>query len=248
MGKAKSHISKFSRKGHVRRFIIKLIFRGAKVRCNICGENFKRFSKDRITHRAGSRCPNCGSLESTRIVWLYLSNEVLGKKNKNRFLYFSPEEPILEKMKHYNIELDVADRNYFDMIVDQDLEKLPGSKFDVIIFSHQLQYIKDEMAVFNELKRLLRPGGFIIMITLVKWDMERTYENPVTDEDKSRLLDCYEPGLERVYGADFAKRLVKAGFEVETVDYADQLGAAAHAYYSLGSGNREIIFKCKKSS
>jgi hypothetical protein len=30
------------------------------------------------------------------------------------------------------------------------------------------------------------------------------------------------------------------------IDYADELGADAKDYYQLGSGNREIIFKCKK--
>jgi SAM-dependent methyltransferase len=220
--------------------------KGGKVRCNICGKNFKHFDKER--ERINARCPECGSLESTRTLWFYLSNEVLGKKNKNKFLYFSPEPIIIEKLSQYTIKLHECTFDYLNSLQVPDFEKLPGSRYDVIIFSHLLQYVKDEQIIFSELKRLLRPGGFVIIITLINWEMERTYEKPVTDEDRDRLHRYFEPGLERVYGTDFQKRLIKAGFGVEAVDYADQLGSVAREYYRLGDGTREIIFKCKKSS
>jgi SAM-dependent methyltransferase len=242
----------FVKKGSVfsilKKATIFFFFKGERVRCNVCSKNFKNFDKDEITKRENARCPACNSLESTRNLWFYLSNEVLGKKNKNKFLYFSPEPVLLEKLKRFNIELEERLLEYFNNLQIPNFEKLPGSRYDVIIFSHLLQYVKDDQTVFSELKRLLRPGGFVIILTLINWEMDRTYEKPVTDEDRDRLNRFYEPGLERVYGADFQKRLVKAGFGVETIDYADQLGSVAREYYRLGDGTREIIFKCKKSN
>jgi SAM-dependent methyltransferase len=242
----RAHIFLSIRPDLIRNAFKKFRLKGGKVRCNICGKNFKHFEKER--ERLNARCPECNSLESTRTLWFYLSNEVLGKKNKNKFLYFSPEPVILDKLKQYNIKLHECSIDYFNNLQIDDFEKFPGSRYDVIIFSHLLQHLKDEQAVFSELKRLLRPGGFVIIITLINWEMERTYENPVTEEDRDRLNRCFEPGLERVYGADFQKRLVKAGFGVEIIDYADQLGSVAREYYRLGDGTREMIFKCKKSS
>jgi len=227
-------------KNAIQRFKLK----GAKVRCNICGKNLDHFSNEGT--RLNARCPECGSLESTRTLWFYLSNEVLGKKNKNKFLYFSPEPVLYEKLKNFTIQLEEQSLEYFNNLHNAGFEKLQGSRYDVIIFSHQLQYVKDDQAVFNELNRLLRPGGFVVILTLVNWEMDRTYEKPVTDEDRDRLRLLFEPGLERVYGADFQKRLVKAGFGVEAIDYADQLGSFAREYYRLGDGSREMIFKCKK--
>jgi len=224
----------------------RFMLRGGKVRCNVCGKNFNHFKNEK--KRENARCPECNSLESTRNLWFYLSNEVLGKKNKNKFLFFSPEPALFEKMRNYNIELDVESIEYLDALQKGECEKLTGSRYDVIIFSHLLQYVKDELSVLGELKRLLRPGGFVIIITLINWEMERSYENPVTDEDRDRLHRYFEPGLERVYGADFQKRLVRAGFGVDAVDYADQLGSVAREYYRLGDGTREMIFKCKKST
>ena len=246
MKSSRAHILLSFRPYLIKNIYQKFRLRGGKVRCNICGKNFNHFNKE--CERLNARCPECCSLESTRTLWFYLSNEVLGKKNKNKFLYFSPEPFLLEKLKQYNIQLEERSYEYFGNLLISGFEKLPGSLYDVIIFSQLLQYVKDEQAVFSELKRLLRPGGFVIILTLINWEMERTYEKPVTEEDRDRLHRYFEPGLERVYGADFQKRLVKAGFGVEAIDYADQLGSVAREYYRLGDGTREMIFKCKKSS
>lgn len=230
----------------LRKELLLLLYRGGKVRCNICGHNFRSFMRDRSLGRENVCCPECGSIESGRVLWFYLTNEVFGRKNKNKFLYFSPEKAMIAKMQQYPIETEFVSPDYFDNLDDLKFEKLPGGKYDVIIFVQLLQIVKDEQVVFTELKRLLRRGGFVLLMTLVNWEMDRTYVKPVTEEDKDRLKDYYTPGLERVYGSDVAKRLVKAGFEVETIDYADQLGTAARDYYRLGEGSREIIFKCKK--
>jgi SAM-dependent methyltransferase len=229
-----------------RKALFNLYLKGGRVRCNICGNNFRHFMRDANLKRENVRCPQCRSLESDRVLWFYLTNEVLGKKNKNRFLYFSPDQFLVEKLKQYTVENDLASSDYFDKLTDSTFEKLPGGKYDVIIFVQLLQIVKDEQAAFAELKRLLRTGGFIIVMTLVNWEMDRTYEKPVTDEDKDRLSQFYSPGLERVYGSDVAKKLIKAGFSVEAVDYVDQLGPAAREYYRLGDGSTNIIFKCKK--
>jgi len=242
------HLSKSQRLFSVfRRAGIFFFFTGQRVRCNICGQNFRRFRRDTIQKRENVRCPNCGSLESGRVLWFYLTNEVLGKKNKKKFLYFSPGRLVIEKLLQYDLKVDVAPLTYFDSLIDEGTEKLKGGKYDVILFVHLLQRVKDEQLVFSELLRLLRPGGFVLIITLINWDMDRTYEKPETEEDRDRLKNYYSPGLVRVYGSDVAKRLVKAGFDVETIDYADQLGDAARDYYRLGEGSREIIFKCKKN-
>jgi DNA-directed RNA polymerase subunit RPC12/RpoP len=227
-------------------FLYGVILKGNKVRCNICGHNFRRFLRDSTTKRENARCPRCSSIEAGRVLWFYLTNEVLGKKNKKRFLYFSPDRLIFEKLKKYNIEIDTESSNYFEKLSDKSFKKNQGGKYDVIIFAHLLQTVKDEQTTFIELLRLLRTGGFVLLMTVVNWEMDRTYEKPVTDEDKERLKSFYSPGLERVYGADVAKRLTKAGFDVETIDYSYQLGIAARDYYRLGEGIREIIFKCKK--
>jgi len=218
-----------------------------KVRCNLCENTFARFSPFGFPMRQNVLCPNCYSLESTRLLWFYLKNEVLGKKNKNNFLYFAPEKSILKQLQTANISLTTCENKYLDKLQPLNVEdRLAGGKFDVIIFSHGLQYVKNEQLVFDELKRLLRPGGFVLILTIINWEMERTYEHLITEEDKDRLKQYLEPGVERIYGADFKKHLIKGGFHVDVIDYAEELGTEARNYYRLGDGSREMIFKCKK--
>ena len=226
-----------------RRYFLK----GVKYRCNVCEHNYARFLPYGYVKRENALCPGCGSIESTRTLWFYLTNEVLGKKNKNKFLYFSPEKAMLKRLEKQAIDLDVRELNYFKTLGDEQGASLKGGVYDVIIFSHLIQYVKDDMQAFSELRRLLRPGGFVILQTIINPKMDRTYEHIETPEDQDRLKNFFEPGVESIYGANFHKHLVKAGFSVEVIDYADQLGNAAKTYYSLGDGERELIFKCKKT-
>lgn len=197
--------------------------------------------------RPNALCPVCGSIESTRTLWFYLSNEVLGKKNKRNFLYFSPEKPILDKLKNHEVQMVTANRNYFCRINASNADgKLKGGFFDVILFVHQLQYVDKEDEALTELHRLLRPGGFVLVMTVVNPLMDRTYESPTTDEDKDRLFHYYESGVVRVYGANIKKHLARSGFRVEAINYPEELGPNAQSYYQLGDGSREVIYKCKK--
>ena len=224
----------------------KYLLKGVKYRCNVCGSNYTRFLNYGYAKRENALCPGCGSIESTRTLWFYMTNEVLGKKNKNKFLYFAPEKAILKRLREYDINLDIAEFDYFQLLDSENISKFQGGVYDVIIFSHLIQYVKNDMQAFHELRRLLRPGGFVILQTIINQEMDRTYEHINTLEDRDRLKNFFEPGVESIYGANFHKHLIKAGFKVEVIDYADQLGSDAQSYYRLGNGERELIFKCKK--
>jgi len=181
------------------------------------------------------------------LLWFYLTSEVLGTKNKNNWLYFSPETSILEKLQNLDVNLTLSSIDYLNRLNSASQEqKIAGGKQDVILFSHILQYTTDDNLVLEELKRLLRPGGIILLQTVINWEMERTYENPQSSEDKDRLNQYFEPGVKRIYGCDFQKHLMRAGFDVEVINYSERLGEYANQYYQLGDGARELIFKCKK--
>lgn len=192
-------------------------------------------------------CPRCRSDESMRSLWFYLSNEIIGKKNKKIFLVFGENRLLVKKLKSMGIIPDVISKEYINPFDYKKTENLTGNIYDVIILPHVLQFIDDDQMVYSELKRLLRPGGIALIQTATNPEMDRTYENIKTPEDKDRLKDHYEPGYLRIYGANFSKHLTKAGFDVEVVDYAGQLGTPAHKYYQVGRSERELIFVCKKN-
>jgi SAM-dependent methyltransferase len=182
-----------------------------------------------------------------RTLWFYLTNEVFGEKNKNRFMWFSPPGYIKFKLKKSSIDCVMPGMGYFDIIQSETAEKLPGGLFDVIIFSHLLEYTSDDTVVLHELRRLLRTGGFVLIQTLVNQHMTHKYPDIITANDRDRLKPYYEPGVRQIYGSDFCKFLIRAGFDVEIIQYAYQLGDGAKKYYRLEDNYRSTIYKCKKT-
>ena len=83
-------------------------------------------------------------------------------------------------------------------------------------------------------------------MTLIDWSMEHTFENNTFLKAQERLENFTESDLVRLHGADFAKRLSNGGFHVETIDYVNHFGPKEKEYYSLGNGDREMIFKCTR--
>lgn len=223
------------------------LFRGNKVRCNVCGTTFNRFRKKKAQSHVFYYCPRCRSDESIRSLWFFLSNEIIGKKNKKLFLVFGKNKLLLKKLKNLNIAPENIDIDYFNSPDNKRGKNLQGNIYDVIILSHVLQFVVDDLLVYSELKRLLRPGGIALIQTVTNPEMERTYENINSPEDIDRLKEHYEPGYLRIYGANFNKHLIKAGFDVEVIDYAEQLGPDARDYYQVGRSERELIYICKKN-
>jgi SAM-dependent methyltransferase len=227
--------------------IRKTLHKGSKNRCNICENNFKRFLPINVPFRPNVRCPYCNSTESDRVLWFYLSNEILTQKNKKKFLYVEPHPEIFKKLNLKGIGPDLERLDYFtNAKFDNSETRLRGGTFDVVIFSQQLQFVKNDEAILAELKRLLRTGGTLLVQTIVHPEMDRTYEHISTPEDRDRLKEYYEPGTESIYGVNFHKHLRRAGFKVTVIDFAQQLGEGAIEYYRLGTGERETIYQCKK--
>lgn len=227
------------------KLVLKTVYKGNKYRCNICENNFKKLLPDKMSQRSNAICPYCRSTEADRVVLFYLTNEVIGLKNKSRFLYVDPHPILLKKLKQNNIQVDVLDKSYFNSDKLNN-NKIQGGVYDVIIFSHQLQYIKNDEACLEELKRLLRTGGIVLIQTIVHPGMDRTYEHIDTPDDRDRLKEYYQPGVVSIYGVNFHKHLKKMGYKVEIIDFAQLLGESATKYYCLGNGDREIIYNCKK--
>lgn len=229
------------------KFIRKLFYRGSSLRCNICENTFRRFLPVKAPYRPNAKCPYCRSTEADRVLWFYLSNEILAQKNKKKFLYVGPHPHTLGKLKLRGIQADTLQLEYFTMNQHEIAgTRLRGGIYDVVVFSHQLQFLTNDDAVFAELKRLLRTGGLILIQTIVHPGMDRTYEQISTPEDRDRLKEYYEPGAKSIYGINFHKHLRRAGFQVSIIDFAQQLGEGAIGYYGLGNGVRETIYQCKK--
>lgn len=224
-------------------------YRGKNFRCNVCGKTFRKMMSHGNIPRPNAECPNCLSLERTRVLWFYLKDRVIDKQTPLKVLHFAPEYGLKKEfLKYKNLHYKNVDINsdLADEVADITNIPFEDSSFDLILCSHVLGHVPDEKKAIAELYRVLKPDGQALVMTIIDWNLKSTYENTNVTTAHERLENYTESDLVRLHGSDFANRLVNGGFNVEAIDYALQLGDEAKSYYSLGNGDREIIFKCTR--
>lgn len=220
---------------------------GTSYYCVCCEKYFRKFLKkgNGIEVRKNAVCPNCGSLERTRLLYLYLKNETVIFKNNPKILHIAPENCLKLFFK--------TNPNYFDIDLNSnfatyqmDITKISfeDSTFDFIICSHVLGHIYDELKAINELKRVLKSTGNLFILGLINPELEVTLEANLNESEKVKLEKYGEKDLFRLYGNDLKNRIENHFNTVEKIDYRKNFSSEEKNRFSLGNGKRELIFKC----
>lgn len=230
------------------RHITAFVYYGDRYYCNCCKKSFRKFLPKGNVKRKNAMCPYCFSLERTRLLHLYLENETEVFRKQLKVLHIAPEKCLYNILKKLNIEYidgDINPANATHIIDITDIQ-YPDSYFDLIICSHVLGHVPDEQKAISELLRVLKKDGTTMFLTLINSGLSQTFEdiNIITPED--RLTHYGEPDLCRLHGMDFQERIEKQGFVVKCIDYRENLSDEICTNYSLGDGQRELIFEGKK--
>ncbi|TAJ15074.1 class I SAM-dependent methyltransferase [Marinilabiliaceae bacterium JC017] len=228
-------------------WLLSILYHGNKYSCNICGKTSRKF----ITHghipRKNARCPNCLSLERTRVLLFYLENEININHENLKILHFAPEPGLEEKLRKIPTNKYItADINPEAADIQVDIIDIPfiDNSFDLIICSHVLVEVPEEIKALKELRRVVNKHGCVLLITQI-------FNNQLTDNlpmymHKKEREKTYGANICRTHGIDFSSIVAQTGFNVEVIDYRHVLGSEMIKKYSLGAGNFETIFKCSK--
>lgn len=187
-------------------------------------------------YRARERCPNCGARDRTRLLWLYLEDKTNLLSDRLRVLHFAPERILQKRLESQpNLDYVSSDLERRRAMVKADITDLPfpDASFDVILCSHVLEHVVDDRKAMRELYRVLRTGGWAIVMVPMSSRRGETFEDPtiVAAEDRERVFG--QADHVRIYGQDFKARLEEAGFTVRVEDYRRELGEAAAQTYGL---------------
>jgi SAM-dependent methyltransferase len=108
-----------------------------------------------------------------------------------------------------------------------DLLDLPykAGSFDVVICSHVLEHVEDDLLGLQEIRRVLRPDGRAILMAPIDDACDHTIEDPSVTSPGARHRLYGQADHLRRYGRDFGARVAEQGFDVEAVRYIDQLDA-----------------------
>ncbi|HEY0319292.1 MAG TPA: methyltransferase domain-containing protein [Solirubrobacterales bacterium] len=209
-------------------------YRGTRVQCPCCGSTFSRFLPHR--GRPHARCPGCGTLERHRLLTLFLERETDLFERPGALLHIAPEYGLFRRLSAVgglryvsgDLEPDLA-------ALELDLMALPfaAASFDFVICNHVLEHVDDDRRAMAEIHRVLRPGGWAILMCPVDQRRATTLEDPavLTPGDRDRVFGQSDHA--RLYGRDYRDRLAAAGFSVRAEPYLDRFDERSIARHGL---------------
>jgi ubiquinone/menaquinone biosynthesis C-methylase UbiE len=151
-------------------------------------------------------------------------------------LHFAPER-IFEAWlgSQPNLDYVSTDLERARAMVKADITDLPfpDDSFDVILCSHVLEHVMDDRKAMRELYRVLRSGGWALVLVPIDFTRAETFEDPsvFAPADRERLFG--QADHVRIYGRDFMARLEEAGFTVRVEDFMRELGESETRRYGL---------------
>jgi SAM-dependent methyltransferase len=218
-------------------------YSGDVVECPICGGHFEGFLPCGDPPRSG-RCPACLSVERDRLIYLRLQKVTDVFERRQTILHIAPEVSLHSKLSQVGHRYHTVDLQspLARERVDVTALPYPEMMFDAIICNHVLEHVPNDEQAMSEFYRILRPGGWALLVVPFCPDAP-TYEDwSITDPVARRLAFGQEDHV-RVYGNDYADRLRKTGFAVQEDWFVDTLNPEELQRYGLA---REVIHFCLK--
>jgi SAM-dependent methyltransferase/glycosyltransferase involved in cell wall biosynthesis len=216
--------------------------------CPICGTHSAAFRSGGVaSKRPNAKCPSCGALERHRLFWLYFVNDLYPKLPADRMkqlLHVAPEAYVARPL-HEADDINYLSGDLFmpNVMVKLDLTQMefPDKRFDVIICSHILEHIPDDVKAMREMFRTTRPGGYVIVMVPLYGGV--TYEDWSITTPEDRLRHFGQDDHVRKYGRDIEDRLRSAGFSVTARTYRSEVGPQIAQCLAL---KEQVIFECQR--
>lgn len=188
--------------------------------CNICDKTLDFLPYERNgAHEiigAGARkncvCPNCGSIDRYRLIYLYLQTLHL---NGLSILHIAPEKQIRNILRTTSsINYKISTYPYVYGNYCYNIEHMPQCKsnsYDLILCNHVLEHVANLPAAIMELTRVINTDGQVI----VSFPFSLTHQ---TIEDATEQLT----GTQRVeiFGQEDHKRLFGYDYKDYFIPYA----------------------------
>lgn len=216
--------------------------------CPVCGTVVESFLPSGLQRVVPDRmCPTCTSLERHRAVWLYFQQRTNLFTEPLRMLDVAPDRAFGPRFAELpNVCYLSADLASPKAMIRLDLTDAPhpDASFDVIYVSHVLEHIPDDRRAMREIYRILRPGGWAVL--LVPMFGATTREDPTVVDPAERERLFGQDNHVRMYGHDgeYERRLGEAGFDVTADHFVADLDPALVRRYRLQAD--ELIHLCSK--
>lgn len=169
-------------------------------------------------------CPNCGASDRERLYALYLKrNDSKETGARPKLLHIAPEPALRDYIQRQGIfDYRTADSTMEDVDDQIDLtcmHQYQDGVYDCFICSHVLEHVADDGLAIAELFRILKPGGWGILMAPVNVHLAATVEDPSVTDEAERWRLFGQGDHVRLYAKhDFIERIRAPGFLVEQLD------------------------------
>lgn len=206
---------------------------GRRLECPLCGARLRRFLPGPGGRQPRARCPQCGSLQRHRLLWLVLDRVERVGETPRDVLHLAPEAGLAGALQGLpEVRWTGADLDPAPGLVRADLEALPfeDGAFDLVIANHVLEHVGDDARAFAEVRRVLRPGGAAILQVPVNGPVTR--EDPAATPEERLRLHGQEDHV-RTYGRDVVDRVARSGLVPSWLDAREHVTADDRRRYGL---------------
>lgn len=225
--------------------INKALYRGTKYHCPLCFSNLRLFHPLPQRFRVNLKikndvytvydyetlnvdnylCPVCRCSDRDRLYALYIRSLSAEASRTKVLIHFAPERSLSRYLRKCNYNYRTADLYMKDVDDRLDITKMDtyeANSIDCFICSHILEHVEDDRGAISELFRIVKLGGWGILMAPLVPRLDATYEDP-SKTSKQERRDCFgQDDHIRVYARkDFMYKVENAGFRIRQlgVDY-----------------------------
>lgn len=214
---------------------------GGKLYCPVCNKKVRKFiplsdsyfenmekygfqysldDLEALNYDAYS-CPHCTASDRDRLYALYVTKRILKYGANNiAMLEIAPTRPLSAMLKKTGeITLRTADlmmEGVDDRIDITDMNCYADGAFDAFICSHVLEHVPDDLKALRELLRILKPGGWGILMVPIILTLDQIDEDPLLEDIAERWRRFGQDDHVRMYSRNgLVERAEGAGFVVK---------------------------------
>jgi len=170
-------------------------------------------------------CPACGTGDSNRLYAIYLRDKLskLDTNKKYTFIDFAPVPPLAQIIKSYRFinyrSADLFMPDVDDHVDIMDMKIYKNNSVDMFLCAHILEHVTDDIKAMKELFRILKPGGWGIIMVPILLSINKIQEDPNITSENERWKYYGQGEHVRMYSKKgFIQRLASVGFKVHQLD------------------------------
>lgn len=216
--------------------------------CPACDSDVDAFLPGGPKRRPNAKCPHCGALERHRFLCYLIRRHAPYLGTSDVVLDIAPQTQVATVLRDAAGAAYVATDLFAELDVDTLMDitalALPTDSVDAIVCYHVLEHIPDDARAMQELARVLKPGGMLLM--QVPWARDQLTEEDPDASVEERIRRFGQDDHVRLYGSDLETRLAANGLRPGRLAPSAVMSKSELQRY--GIPGRAVMWVCRPTS